>query len=835
MAIASAPSGDILTFDSGPLQARIFQGSGHLALAGPDLAGTPHANVLTFEPPVVTVGGRAQTVGRVVSSSPLPDGFELVQDLGGTNITARLTFPADGVLRYEVTDWNGPLPDQTSVSAASDDGEHFYGFGEKFDTFDQAGRFVRTQTFDHPGNKGDRSYKTAPWFLSTRGYGFYLESSTESHFDMRSGSRDGYVVTNLFSTLRFNIVYGPRLTDALSRYTGLTGRPSLPPPFAFGPWISSDVWRTGGEVRYAVEKFRQADVNIPASAFVFDSPWESNYNDFNFNLKGPGTQLFDGGTFKGKPFTLEGKSFPGFATVDEMMDFFRGHGLKVILWMTPFVNVSSDTSEVAGQEPGKARNYDEGEKTKGVFPLDRDGKALLVNWWKGVGSPVDFTTPVGRDWVTKQIEALVESSEVVTRSGAREPVIGGFKTDDGESLTDPGANKNKEGVYIPLDARYADGRTGRELRNAYCVGYHETIHGVLGQKGVLLARSGFTGSQAFPGYWAGDNEPNFGPENGLPSVITAGMSAAMSGFSIWGHDVGGYQNNNFSHSPADLFRRWAQFGCFSPLMQMHRQVNPDDLRQYPWGYPEGGKNTALENYQFYSRLHIQLFPYIYTYANESSTTGLPILRPLVLLNQDDPQTFTVDDTYHFGNEFLVAPVIELERTARTVYLPGGQWYDYWTQALHAGGQFLAWSNPDPTKLPLFVRRGAIVPMLPDGVQTLCDANFVNNPAVATWDGSLNFLVYPADASRFTVYDGTQVVCQSAGGVTEVTLTSVPRAITLKVLAPRPSGVKRDGTDQVSRPSLVALDAADTGWFFDAASRFVLVKFSHPGGTTRVTF
>ena len=161
MAIASAPSGVVLTFDSGPLQARIFQGSGHLALAGPDLAGTPHANVLTFEPPVVTVGGRAQTIGRVVSSSPLPDGFELVQDLGGTNITARLTFPADGVLRYEVTDWNGPLPDQTSVSAASDVSEHFYGFGEKFDTFDQAGRFVRTQTFDHPGNKGDRSYKTA--------------------------------------------------------------------------------------------------------------------------------------------------------------------------------------------------------------------------------------------------------------------------------------------------------------------------------------------------------------------------------------------------------------------------------------------------------------------------------------------------------------------------------------------------------------------------------------------------------------------------------------------------------------------------------------------------
>jgi alpha-glucosidase (family GH31 glycosyl hydrolase) len=102
----------------------------------------------------------------------------------------------------------------------------------------------------------------------------------------------------------------------------------------------------------------------------------------------------------------------------------------------------------------------------------------------------------------------------------------------------------------------------------------------------LFARSGFTGTQAFPGCWAGDNEPNFGEANGLPSVIVAGLSAAMSGYAIWGHDVGGYQNTNFSISRPDLFMRWAQFGCFSPIMQMHRQVDPDpaNLRQYPWGY-----------------------------------------------------------------------------------------------------------------------------------------------------------------------------------------------------------------------------------------------------------
>ena len=118
----------------------------------------------------------------------------------------------------------------------------------------------------------------------------------------------------------------------------------------------------------------------------------------------------------------------------------------------------------------------------------------------------------------------------------------------------------------------------------------------------------------------------------------------MSGFSIWGHDVGGYQNTNFSPvSPADLFIRWTQFGCFSPIMQMHRQVDGENLRQYPWGYPEAGETTdnnrALANYQFYATLHSRLFPYLYTYAKQSSETGVPILRPLVLIHQDDPRTF----------------------------------------------------------------------------------------------------------------------------------------------------------------------------------------------------
>jgi alpha-D-xyloside xylohydrolase len=276
------PSGSFLSFDQGSLQARIYKDTGHLEVAGPDLVGNPAANIINFAPPAIRTSVGSSVLGRVISSKQLGNGLELQQALGTAQITSQLTFIHDGVLRYEVVDWGGASPVNTAVASPSNNDEHFYGFGEKFDALDQAGKLIRTLTFDDPGNKGDHSYKVAPWFVSTRGYGFHLDSSAESTFDMRAGAPNRYVITNLFGTLRFNIVYGPKLVDVLMRYTAYAGRPALPPPWAFGPWISSDIWRSGGEVRYAVTQFRNRD--IPASAFVFDSPWEIAYNDFQFNM-----------------------------------------------------------------------------------------------------------------------------------------------------------------------------------------------------------------------------------------------------------------------------------------------------------------------------------------------------------------------------------------------------------------------------------------------------------------------------------------------------------------------------------------------------------------------
>lgn len=800
------PSGPFLPINQGELQGRIYQNTGHIEIAGPDLAGNPAGTVVHFAPPAVQTTQGSLAIGAVVASKALANGLELTQKVNSNLVTTRLTFPNEGVMRYEVVNWGGVTPLATAIASPSDAQEHFYGFGEKFDDFDQAGKNVRTLTFDDPGIKKDHSYKVSPWFVSTRGYGLHLDSSAESVFDMRAGAPDRYVVTHLFPQLRFNVVYGPKLTDVLIRFTEYTGRPPLPPPWAFGPWISSDIWRSGGEVRYAVTQFRSR--GLPASAFVFDSPWEIAYNDFQFNL-----MQF------AKDATIDGTHFPGFASLGEMMLFLQTNGLKVICWVAPFVNTQSDNENVPGQNLGQASNYGEAA-TKGFFArASVGGPPLVVRWWKGQGSPVDFTNLAARQWLTDQLGRLAQQTSVQTLSGKTEPALGGFKTDDGESGNGPN-------TYIPITARYSDGRTGIEMRNGYCLEYHKTMSAILGGVGILFARSGFVGSHAFPGSWAGDNEPNFG-DNGLPSVIIAGQSAAMSGYAIWGHDVGGYQDTNFSVSPPNLFMRWTQFGCFSPLMQMHRQVTKE--LQYPWRYGD----PALNNFQFFAQLHTRLFPYLYTYAKQASLTGLPIIRPLVLMHQSDSNTFDLRHTYHFGNEFLVAPMITPNSNTRQVYLPAGTWIDFWNNTRHAGGQNITWTNADQAQFPLFVMEGAIVPMLINFPQTLCDANYVTNPAVKTADSGLLFLIYPGAASRFTVYDGTDIQCQTGPASLTVTLSSEARAVTFQILRAEPSVIMRDGTALQKLATAAEFDGATLGWRADASKGLIFIKFQHGGGTTTI--
>jgi alpha-D-xyloside xylohydrolase len=238
-------------------------------------------------------------------------------------------------------------------------------------------------------------------------------------------------------------------------------------------------------------------------------------------------------------------------------------------------------------------------------------------------------------------------------------------------------------VIFVGDAVLFDGTRPEEMKGRFGYLYLETmqkhIDERLGGDGVLFARPGFAGSQKFPYCWAGDNHAGFEFDNGLPGVIRAAQTAALSGLSLWACDIAGYHG---TQTP-ELFMRWTQFGCFSPMMQLHMTSNLG-----PWDFGE----ESLNIYRKYAKLHTQLFPYIHAAAEEAHATGMPIIRPMVLAFQDDRTAAHEDFQYMFGPDILVAPIYQ-PGTHRSVYLPKGSWVDWWSGEALTGGKYLEVEAP----------------------------------------------------------------------------------------------------------------------------------------------
>jgi alpha-D-xyloside xylohydrolase len=196
---------------------------------------------------------------------------------------------------------------------------------------------------------------------------------------------------------------------------------------------------------------------------------------------------------------------------------------------------------------------------------------------------------------------------------------------------------------------------------------------------------------------------------GLPAAVVASLSLGPSGFPLFASDTGGYR-----HSPPDkeTFTRWFEYTALTPVMQVGNSAS-----QVPWQYtPENGfDDEMLAWYRDYARLHIRLFPYVWTYINNLATDGRPIVRPLGLAYPE--LGVHPSDTYLLGRNLLVAPVIERGATSRELTLPPGIWLDWWTGELLDGGGEITVAAPLGS-LPLFLRAGGIVPMLRPTIDTL---------------------------------------------------------------------------------------------------------------------
>jgi len=258
-----------------------------------------------------------------------------------------------------------------------------------------------------------------------------------------------------------------------------------------------------------------------------------------------------------------------------------------------------------------------------------------------------------------------------------------FKTDFGEG--------------VPADAVAWNRMTGAQLHNLYALLYNDLAAEVTaeetGRPGLVWGRSTYAGGQRHAAQWAGDPNSTY---RDMASTLRGGLSIAMCGHPFWSHDIGGFHGQ----PTPDLFVRWSQFGLFSPLSRLHGMTT-----RMPWDYGE----DALRIFTDFVRLRYRLLPYIYGEAVRAAETSIPLLRPMILQYPRDANTYLLDSQYMFGPDFLVAPVFNREGR-RTVYLPEGDWFDFWTREVIQGPKVHEVEMP-LDRMPLYVRANALVPTI----------------------------------------------------------------------------------------------------------------------------
>jgi len=159
------------------------------------------------------------------------------------------------------------------------------------------------------------------------------------------------------------------------------------------------------------------------------------------------------------------------------------------------------------------------------------------------------------------------------------------------------------------------------------------------------------------------------------------------------------------HTSGELYARWIALGAFHPFFRTHSSGDHGD--QEPWSFGEPFTSLA----RHFIELRYRLLPYVYTAFWQYSTQGTPMLRPLTFLDQNDPETYLRMAEFGLGDNLLVCPITQADSDGRWVYLPKGEWYYYWTDELRSGGAEV-WAAADLTRIPLFIKAGAVVPMQP---------------------------------------------------------------------------------------------------------------------------
>ena len=610
---------------------------------------------------------------------------------------------------------------EVAITKTMQANEHFFGFGERMDFLDRKGKQLHLNVGRGEGlphevgayNILEANYCPVTFFMSTKGYGIYLHNSFASNWDMGYSNPDEYRFSAVDGELDYYFMYGPDFPTLIDKYTNITGKSPMMPKFALGLHVGT---YSGGTWGHEEMTSTQYVVALASRLRSQNIPADIIWLDSTWRLFGE-----NGGkgatTFEWRDTFKDPKSM--FDSIYAMNFSMVGVHLRPRFDNAKKLNLLDQARE-------KGFTYPENGKP-GEFVNFFDQKA--VDWW----------------WENGVMK--------VAKQGAMF-----LKTDEGSAF---GRRANESEKIGPT------GREAERLHNLFPIAYakapYEKFQELNKIRGLNQTREGYSGIQRYPFIFAGDWPSEW---QYFAPVIKAGLNIGLSGVSNWAHCMGGFEH------PADpeLYIRWVQFGMLSPVALVFGMDHPG--YKEPWNYGE----DALRNFKFYDQMRYRMLPYLYTSMYQNYKTGIPMMRALVLNHQNDVNTYQIDDQYLLGDNLMVCPVTVKSAKTRSLYLPKGTWFDYWSGKKIDGGKYIHVVAPLDS-IPLFVRGGGIIPMQKDMKYT--DAEEVKTITLA---------IYPSSKSSFDLYEDEGKNLDYQNGKSAITkITSEESINGLKITVAKPVG------------------------------------------------
>ncbi|WP_207428614.1 glycoside hydrolase family 31 protein [Pedobacter sp. SYSU D00535] len=533
------------------------------------------------------------------------------------------------------------------------DTEHFYGLGDKPTEFNLRGKRFQnwnTDTYSFAKNQ-DPLYRSIPFYIGLKegvSYGIFFDNTYKTHFDFAHQEANKTSFWADGGELQYYYIHGPHMMDVVKRYSSLTGTHPMPPQWALGYHQCRWSYYPESKVKRLAQNFR--DRKIPCDALYLDIDYMDGYRCFTWNKK-------------------------YFPDPKKMVKELADDGFKTVVIIDPGIKV--DENYWVFRE-GKENKY---------FCRRSDDYFMEGHVWPGRCQFPDYTNPEVREWWGGLFKELVEVGVAGVWNDMNEPAVFGSGT-------------------FPNDVRHNyDGHRGshRKAHNVYGMQMVRATYDGLkklqkNKRPFTITRAGYSGVQRFSSVWTGDNLASW---EHLKLASLQCQRLSVSGISFCGTDIGGFTGE----PDGELFTRWIQLGVFTPFMRAHSAG--DTREREPWSF---GVEFEDINRKFIE-LRYRLLPYIYSAFWEQHKYGFPILRPLVMTEQENPTNFYREDEFTFGDKILISPVFHAGQKSKVVYLPQGSWYDYWTHEVFEGGKEHTVLTPLDS-MPIFVKAGSVIPEWP---------------------------------------------------------------------------------------------------------------------------